>query len=159
MLWLIYPKCDTSRDVPIIELPEQRQRSAERLQEVEGLRAALGLRIEEPGDDPGQASALVVNLEAGASETEALASATGNKAGAISGQGQESTVRVRRLARPVEERQYVPRLAAPTRRPGKPSSVPPNLARAPSRFRRAARVVAVALVVLGAVAAAYWFLR
>jgi hypothetical protein len=149
----------TLRDVPIIELPEQRQRSAERLQEVEGLRAALGLRIDEPGDDPGQASALVVNLEAGASETEAPASATGNKAGANSGQGQESTVRVRRLARPVEERQYVPRLAAPTRRPGKPSSVPLNLARAPSRFRRVARAVAVALLFLGAVAAAYWFLR
>jgi hypothetical protein len=31
-----------------IELSDERQRSAERSQEVEGLRAALGLRIEEP---------------------------------------------------------------------------------------------------------------
>ena len=149
----------TLRDVPIIELPEQRRRSAERLQEVEGLRAALGLRIEQPGDHPGQASALVVNLEAGASETEVPASATGDKAGADSGQGQENTARVRRLVRPVEERQYVPRLAAPTRRPAKPSSAPPNLARSRSRFGRVIVGVAVALASAGAAAAAYWFLR
>ncbi|MGB8297594.1 MAG: protein kinase [Polyangia bacterium] len=149
----------TLRDVPIIELPEQRQRSAERLQEVEGLRAALGLRIEEPGDDPGQASALVVNLEAGASETEAPASATGNKDRASGGPSQEGSLRARRLVRPVEERQYVPRLAAPTRRPAKPSSVPPNLAKSRSRFGRVIVGVAVALAAAGAAAAAYWFLR
>jgi hypothetical protein len=149
----------TLRDVPIIELPEQRQRSAERLQEVEGLRAALGLRIEEPGDDPGQASALVVNLEAGASETEAPASAIGNKDRASGGPSQQGAPRARRLVRPVEERQYVPRLAAPTRRPAKPSSAPPNLARSRSRFGRVIVGVAVALAAAGAAAAVYWFLR
>jgi serine/threonine protein kinase len=146
----------TLRDVPVIELPDERQRSAERLQEVEGLRAALGLRIEDPGNDPGQASALVVNLETGESDAERPASATGVRAGATGRLSHEGPARVR-LARPVEERQYVPRLAAPTRRPGKPSSVAPNLARSRSRFGRA--IVGVAVALAGAVAAAYWFLR
>jgi hypothetical protein len=145
----------TLRDVPVIELPDERQRSAERLQEVEGLRAALGLRIEEPVNDPFQVSALVVNLETGKSDAETSDSATGDKARTTGAPSQEP--RVRRLARPVEERQYVPRLAAPTRRPGKPSSVAPNLARSRSRFGRAIVGVAVALAVAGA--AAYWLLR
>jgi hypothetical protein len=147
----------TLRDVPAIELSDERQKSAERLQEVEGLRAALGLRIEEPVNDPCQVSALVVNLETGESDAETSDSATRDKARTTGGPSQE--LRVRRLARPVEERQYLPRLAAPSRRPGKPSVAPPNLARAPSRFGRVVRVVVAAFVGLGVAAAAYWFLR
>jgi len=149
----------TLRDVPAIELPDERQRLAERSQEAEGLRAALGLRIEEPVNDPGQVSALVVNLERGGREDERSDSATANKAGSSAATSQDSPPQVRLLARPVEERQYVPRLAAPTRRPGKPSAAPPNLARTPSRLGRVIRGVVAAIVVLGGAAAAYWFLR
>jgi hypothetical protein len=125
------------------------------------LRAALGLHVEEPAskvDDPFQVSALVVNLDTGKIDVETPDSTTGVKAGPPAGTSQASAPRVR-LARPVEERQYVPRLAAPTRRPSKTSSGQPNLARAPSRFFRVVRGVVVALVLAGAAAAAYWLLR
>jgi serine/threonine-protein kinase len=153
-------RASTVRDIPIIEVPDDRAKSGERSRDVEGLRAALGLHIEEPAfdvDDPCQVSALVVNLETGEGEAEAADYATGGRA--LDGAAQGGASRVRRLARPVEERQFVPRLAAPVRRPGKASSVQPNLARTPSRFRRVASGVVVGLVLLGAAAAAYWFLR
>jgi serine/threonine protein kinase len=150
----------TQKDVPAFDSSDERRRSAERSQEVEGLRAALGLHIEEPAskvNDPFQVSALVVNLETGDVDAEKLDSVTGGKAGLPAGKSQSGVPRVR-LSRPVEERQYVPRLTAPTRRTGNPSKGQPNLARAPSRFLRVVRVV-VALVLLGAAAAAYWLIR
>jgi hypothetical protein len=101
-------------------------------------------------------SALVVDLDTGKIDVDMPDSATEAKPGPPDGTSQAGTPKVRRLARPVEERQYVPRLAAP--RPGKTLSVPPNLARAPSRLRSVARVVVAALMLLGA-AAAYWLMR
>ena len=151
----------TLKEFPAVEASGERRRSAEQSQEVEGLRAALGLHVEEPAskvDDPFQVSALVVNLDTGKIDVETPDSTTGVKAGPPAGTSQASAPRVR-LARPVEERQYVPRLAAPTRRPSKTSSGQPNLARAPSRFFRVVRGVVVALVLAGAAAAAYWLLR
>ena len=144
----------TLRDIPAIELSDERRRSAE--QEVEGLRVALGLHVEEPAfevDDPCQVSALVVNLERGEGEAEAPDSAAEAKGGLPP----TGAPRVRRLARPVEERQYVPPLSAP--RPIKVASAQPTLARPPSRFGRVARSVAGALVFLAAAFAAYWLLR
>jgi hypothetical protein len=149
----------TLRDYPIIELPDERQRVAERSQEVAGLRAALGLRIEEPENDPCQVSAMVVNLERGEPDPNSPGPTIGTKAGPRDGMSQDGTPQVRRLSRPVEERQYVPRLSVPTRRPHKPSSEAPNLARAPSRFGRVAGVVIAALMLLGAAAAVYLLTR
>ena len=152
----------TLREIPVIEPSDERRRPAEQSQEVEGLRVALGLRIEEPAfevDDPCQVSALVVNLERGQVDAETLDSTTGSKAGPSGGTSQTGAPRVRRLARPVEERQYVPRLSAPARRPSKASSETPNLARPPSRFARVARGVVAALLLLGAAAAAYLILH
>jgi hypothetical protein len=117
------------------------------------------LHIAEPAfevNDPCQVSALVVDLDTGEINAETPDSASTAKARQPDGTSAAGTPRVRRLARPVEERQYVPRLAAP--RPGKTLSVPPNLARAPSRLRSVARVVVAALMLLGA-AAAYWLMR
>jgi hypothetical protein len=150
----------TQKDVPAFDASDERRRSAERSQEVEGLRAALGLQVEEPAskvDDPFQVSALVVNLEAGEVHAEKPDSATGAKAGPAGAKPQTGIPLVR-LSRPVEERQYVPRLAAPTRRPGTTSKGQPNLARPPSRFLRVVRVAA-AIILLGAAAAAYWLIR
>jgi hypothetical protein len=142
-------------------LPDERQRAVERSQEVAGLRAALGLRIEEPAfeNDPFQVSALVVNLERGERETNPPGPAIGPKAGPDDGVLQEGAPQVRRLAHPIEERQYVPRLSAPSRRSRKTSSEAPNMARAPSRLGRVAGVAIAALVLLGAAAAAYLLLR
>jgi serine/threonine-protein kinase len=151
----------TFKDVPAIDSSEEQRKSGERSQEVEGLRAALGLHIAEPAfevNDPCQVSALVVDLDTGEINAETPASASGAKTGPADAASAAGTPRVRRLAHPVEERQYMPRLAAPTRRPGKPSSAPPNLARAPSRFRRVGLAVVAALMLLGA-AAAYWLMR
>ena len=151
----------TFKEIPAIESSDERSKSGERSQEVEGLRAALGLHVAEPAfevNDPCQVSALVVDLDTGEINTETPDSATGAKNGPADGISPAGTPKVRRLARPVEERQYIPRLAAPTRRPGKPSNVQPNLARAPSRFGRVARVAVAVLMLLGA-AAAYWLMR
>ena len=144
----------TLRDIPAIELSDERRRSAE--QEVEGLRVALGLHVEEPAfevDDPCQVSALVVNLERGEGEAEAPDSAAEAKGGLPP----TGAPRVRRLARPVEERQYVPPLSAP--RPIKVASAQPTLARPPSRFGRVARVAMALLMLLGTAAAAYLMTR
>jgi len=150
----------TLRDVPAIELPDDRERAAERSQEVAGLRAALGLRIEEPAfDNPCQASALVVNLERGERDPNTPGSAIGPKAGPRDQMSQEGTQRVRRLAHPVEERKYVPHLSAPTVRPGRAATGQPNLARASSRFGRVARIVVPTILLLGAAATAYLLLH
>ncbi len=149
----------TFKEVPAIESSDERRKSGERSHEVEGLRVALGLHVAEPAfevNDPCQVSALVVDLDTGKIDVDMPDSATEAKPGPPDGTSQAGTPKVRRLARPVEERQYVPRLAAP--RPGKTLSVPPNLARAPSRLRSVARVVVAALMLLGA-AAAYWLMR
>jgi Serine/threonine protein kinase len=151
----------TVRDLPAVELSDERQRAAERSQEVAGLRAALGLRIEEPPfeNDPFQVSALVVNLERGERENNPPGPAIGPKAGPHDGVSQEGAPQVRRLAHPIEERQYVPRLAAPSRRSRKTSSDAPNMARAPARLGRVVGAAIAALLLVGAAAAAYLLLR
>ena len=114
------------------------------------MREILGLHIEEPAfhaNDPCQVSAMVVNIDASASGAEARGPAA----------APAGSPRVPRLSRPVEERQYVPRLSAP--RPSKAATVQPGLARVPTRFSRVARSVAGALVFLAAAFAAYWLLR
>jgi hypothetical protein len=72
---------------------------------------------------------------------------------------QEGAPQVRRLAHPIEERQYVPRLAAPSRRSRKTSSDAPNMARAPARLGRVVGAAIAALLLVGAAAAAYLLLR
>jgi len=152
----------TFKEVPAIEASGEHETRAERSQEVEGLRAVLGLHIEEPvfdAADPAQVSALVVNLERGGSGGDTPGSTRGASAGPPSGAAPAAPPIVRRLSRPVEERPHVPRLTAPTRRPSKMSGGQPSLARIPSRFGRIARGVGVFLVLLGAAATAFWLLR
>ena len=152
----------TMRDFPAFTSSDEGRRSAERSEEVAGLRAALGLRIEQPAfevNDPFQVSALVVNLERGEGDADTPGPALGGKAGLHDRMSQDGTPRVRRLAHPIEERQFVPRLAAPTRKPSRANPLQPNLARAPARFGRATRGVAAALLLLGVAAAAYFLLR
>jgi serine/threonine protein kinase len=152
----------TMRDFPAFTSSDEGRRSAERSEEVAGLRAALGLHIEQPAfevNDPFQVSALVVNLERGETDADTSGPASEGKAGPRDGMLQDGTPRVRRLAHPIEERQFVPRLAAPTRRTSRANPVQPNLARAPARFGRGARGVVAALLLLGAAAVAYLLLH
>ncbi|HEX7598004.1 MAG TPA: protein kinase, partial [Polyangia bacterium] len=145
----------TFKEIPSIEPSDEQQGPAERSQEVAGLREVLGLHIEEPAfdaNDPFQVSAMVVNLDTGKIDINPASSTAGPPAGTTAAVAPQ----VRRLARPIEERQYVPPLSAP--RLSKVMSGPPSLSRAPSRLGLVARV-ATAAVFVAAAAAVYWLLR
>jgi serine/threonine protein kinase len=134
-----------------VSTPEDRQ------QEIDELRASLGLRIEEPasaGDSQAQMSALVINLgvaQGGLGDGKAP-----HKPETHSLAMPAAVARLRLSSRPIEERQFVPPLAAPSARLSHPrgpeapphgsASIPEPLApvrSSPAKIIRIAVVVAL----------------
>jgi serine/threonine protein kinase len=148
----------------VISTPEDRQR------EIDDLRANLGLRIEEPaaaGEAQGQMSALVINL--GLSQ-----GAAGDGKASHKGEGHSlampaAVARIRLSSRPIEERKYVPPLAAPGARPPYPrpgespvhgsASIPEPPARPRVPLAKIARIVVVVALLLAATVVAILFVR
>jgi serine/threonine protein kinase len=131
----------TFRDLPAIsdiDLP-----AVDRFQEIDDLRASLGLQIEQPASDESQASSLVINLES-------------NKPSPSGGGVMTAPVTARPVLvnRPIEERQHLPQLAAPRRATDSTSS--PKL---PSHRSRLVRGGLVAILLIAAAVIAVWFGR
>ncbi|MBN2576323.1 MAG: serine/threonine protein kinase [Deltaproteobacteria bacterium] len=149
----------TLEDLPAVPGAETVSTEEERRKEIEDLRANLGLHIEEPasvGEGQEQMSALVINLGLSHAAGDRRLPPLGGShslplpvAGAKSGQ-----------VRHIEERKYVPPLAAPSVRPAPqrtaegPTRGPDGLVRGSATSRRMVRVAAVALIVAAAVVAA-----
>jgi serine/threonine protein kinase len=131
----------TFRDLPAIsdvDLPVM-----DRFQEIDDLRASLGLQIEEPASNESQVSALVINLEA----NKPSPSGNGPTPGPVN-------ARPVLVNRPIEERQYLPQLAAPRR--ADDSTASRNL---PSRHSRLVRGGVMAIVLIAATVVAVWLGR
>lgn len=131
----------TFRDLPAIsdiEMPV-----VDRFQEIDDLRASLGLQIEEPASNESQVSALVINLEA-------------NKPSPSGGGATPAPVTARPVLvnRPIEERQHLPQLAAPRR--ASDSSALPKLTSHRSLLVRGGLI---AVVLIAAAVIAVWFGR
>jgi eukaryotic-like serine/threonine-protein kinase len=108
----------TAEELPAVGATDLVSTPEDRRQELDDLRASLGLHIEEPAsvdDSQAQMSALVINL---GPARGALPEARTHKAEShripLSHPGPKVA---RTLSRPIEERTYVPPLAAPTRPP------------------------------------------
>ncbi len=132
----------TLRDIPAITDADL----VDRFREIDDLRAALGLQIEEPASNESQVSALVINLEATTGPREPVRAAT----------PAPITARPVLLGRRIEERKHLPQLSAPRRSAGAESSSMPKV---PSRPARIARVAAMALVIVAAAVIALWLGR
>ena len=146
----------------VISTPEERQR------EIDELRAHLGLRIEEPasaGEAQGQMSALVINL--GLSQGAAGDGKAAHKAEGHSLAMPAAVARIRLSSRPIEERKYVPPLAAPGARPPYPrpgespvhgsASIPEPPVRPRVPLAKMARIVLVVALLLAATVVAIVF--
>ena len=133
----------TTEDLPIVHLPEVAFSEEDRRKEIEDLRTSLGLRIDEPASESQermQMSALVINLDSLPHDRK--------------GQGHAlplvpaASKRVPRPSRPIEERNYVPPLAAPSPRAGG-STRPAGETPASSVVRgRKGRIVRAAIVLV-----------
>jgi hypothetical protein len=135
----------TFKEIPAFE--DDYQNPGKRSQEIAGLREVLGLHIEEPAqgaNDPFQVSDMVVNLER-----------PGQGEGALPGQ---SSPVLRRVSRPIEERQHMPRLLAPSQRVNKAALVQPGQARVRLGLKRALWVTTAIAIAAGS-AAVLWFMR
>jgi len=109
----------TVEDLPAVQLPEAAFSEEDRRQEIEELRASLGLHIEEPASDSQeeeQMSALVIDL--GPPQPPSTECTGPPRTHEHSLPLLRVGPKVRRSARPVEERTYVPPLAAPSVRGG-----------------------------------------
>lgn len=109
----------TTQDLPAVHLPEVAFTEEDRRREIEELRASLGLHIEEPaldGQADEQMSALVIDL--GSSQPDATDCKGLPRTHEHSLPLLRGGPNVRRSSRPVEERHYVPPLAAPSVRGG-----------------------------------------
>jgi serine/threonine protein kinase len=105
----------TTEDLPTVRMPEVAFTDEDRRKEIEELRASLGLHIEEPASDSqeeAQMSALAIDLgssQSSMADTNAQPRSERHSL-PFSPAGQNR----RFSSRPVEERQYVPPLAAPS---------------------------------------------
>jgi hypothetical protein len=135
----------TFKEIPAFE--DDYQNPGKRSQEIAGLREVLGLHIEEPAqgaNDPFQVSDMVVNLER-----------PGQRDGALPG---PSSPVLRRLSRPIEERQHLPRLLAPSQRVNKVAQGQPGQARVHFGLKRVLWVGTAIAIAVGS-AAVLWFMR
>jgi hypothetical protein len=135
----------TFRELPAIsdvDLP-----ALDRCQEIDGLRTALGLHVEEPASNESQVSAMVINLEA------SKPSPSGGAATPAAVTARPVLVN-RPLNRPIEERQHLPQLSAP--RQASDSVQASNL---PSRHSRLVHGSLLALVLIAAALTAVWLGR
>jgi serine/threonine protein kinase len=150
----------TIEEMPAVQVSDVISTPEDRRKEIDDLRANLGLHIEEPasaGASQAQMSALVINL--GLSHTgpgDARASHKGESHSLPLSAGSMH----RYSSRPIEERKYVPPLAAPVGRSGhvRAAEAPPRgrvpTPEVPPTGRRSwSRIVRIALVVLLLVAA------
>jgi hypothetical protein len=129
-------------------MPEVAFTDEDRRQEIEELRASLGLRIEEPASDSQeeqQMSALVINLDSSHSSTSHADTQPRSERHSLP--LSSAGPKLRRSSRPVEERQYVPPLAAPSSRGSgqakTPTEVPVRRVAFFSKIVRAAIVLAL----------------
>jgi hypothetical protein len=151
----------TTEDLPAVQLPQVAFSEEDRRQEIEDLRASLGLHIEEPASDSQeteQLSALVIDL--GTSHTPPVDCKIPPRTHAHSLPLLGNGTTVRRSARPVEERKYVPRLAAPSLRASGPARTTTEVAmRTPSQVWKIVRGVMVVALLVAATVLAVKFIR
>jgi serine/threonine protein kinase len=150
-------------DIPVVLPPEPLSTEEERRKEIEELRASLGLHIEEPAavsSASEQMSALVINL--GPSRGPTAEQKAGQRGGVHSIPLPVGGAK-NRVLRPIEERKYVPPLAAPVMRPLlsraaegglRPIEQPSRPVRSSAPWGRIVRIaVVVALLVAAAIVA------
>lgn len=151
----------TTEDLPAVQLPEVAFSEEDRRKEIEELRASLGLHIEEPASDSQeeeQMSALVIDL--GTSHAPTADCKTPPRTHSHSLPLLRNGTAVRRSARPVEERKYVPRLAAPSLRATGPARTTTEVGmRAPSQIWRIIRGVMVVALLVAATVVAVKFIK
>ena len=143
----------TTEDLPAVQMPEVEFTDEERRQEIQELSSSLGLRIEEPATDSQeeqQMSALVIDLGPPLAASEAKAADQRHSLSLATGSDKH-----RHVSRPIEERHYVPPLAAPSvRPPGRAVESLPS-----SRIWRVTRAVLVVALLVAATVVAVKFIR
>ena len=141
----------TIEELPAVQVPEVMSTEEERRKEIEELRANLGLHIEEPaavGESQAQMSALVINLGPAATTPGVVHKAVSHSLPL------SAAMKHRYVSRSIEERKYVPPLAAPVTRAAPPRPEVPTAAPAPAPRRKImVKIVRVVLVVALVVAA------
>jgi hypothetical protein len=149
------------QDLPAVQLPEVAFSEEDRRQEIEELRSRLGLRIEEPASDSheeAQMSALVIDL--GSSHASPLDCKNPPRTHEHSLQLLRSGPKVRHASRPVEERQYVPPLSAPSPRGSAPAKATmEGVAKAPARAWNIVRAAVVLVLLIAATVVAVKFVK
>lgn len=151
----------TMQDLPVVQLPEVAFSEEDRRQEIEDLRARLGLHIEEPASDSKeeeQMSALVIDL--GTAHAPAADCKGPTRTHERSLPLLRAGPTARRSVRPVEERKYVPRLAAPSARGSHPARTTTEVGmRTSTRVWHTVRRVMVVLLLIAATVVAVKFIK
>ena len=151
----------TTEDLPAVQLPEVAFSEEDRRKEIEELRAGLGLHIEEPATDSQekeQMSALVIDL--GSSRTSPADCKGPPRTHEHSLPLLRTGPKARHSARPVEERQYVPPLAAPSSRVNTPAKSPTVVVvRTSSRAWKIVRGALVLALLIAATVVAVKFVK
>jgi serine/threonine protein kinase len=151
----------TTEDLPAVQLPDVAFSEEDRRKEIEDLRAGLGLHIEEPASDSreeAQMSALVIDL--GSSRTSPADCKGPPRTHEHSLPLLRTGPKVRHAARPVEERQYVPPLAAPSSRGSAVAKARADVVvQAPSRGWKIVRGALVLALLIAATVVAVKFVK
>jgi serine/threonine-protein kinase len=150
----------TTEDLPAVQLPEVAFSEEDRRKEIEELRAGLGLHIEEPASDSQeeeQMSALVIDL--GSPRPAPIDCKNPPRTHEHSLPLLRGGPKVRHPARPVEERQYIPPLAAPVSRGGSPAKVADRVTRTSSRAWKIVRGALVLVLLIVATVVAVKFVK
>lgn len=145
----------TTEDLPAVHLPEVEFSDEERRQEIQELSSAFGLRVEEPasGSQEGeQMSALVIDLGPPLPPVGAPAGAQRHSLPLNAGAANH-----RHVSRPIEERHYVPPLAAPSSRPS--ARAVETVPRSPSKLWPRLRAVFVLVVLAAATVLAFKLIK
>ncbi|HEX7500937.1 MAG TPA: serine/threonine-protein kinase [Polyangia bacterium] len=151
----------TTEDLPAVQLPEVAFSEEDRRQEIEELRSSLGLHIEEPASDSQeekQMSALVIDL--GSSHASLADCKNPPRTHEHSLPLLRAGPKVGRVTRPIQERQYVPPLSAPSPRGGGPARATTDIAsRPPSHAWTIVRAALVAVLLIAATVVAVKFIK
>jgi hypothetical protein len=150
----------TTEDLPAVQLPEVAFSEEDRRKEIEELRSSLGLHIEEPASDSQeeqQMSALVIDLvSANASPIDCKSPPPTHEHSLPLLRGRPT---VRHSSRPVEERQYVPRLSVPARGTGPARTTTDVTMRTSPRIWKIVRGVMVLVLLIAATVVAVKFIK
>jgi len=151
----------TTEDLPAVRMPEVSFTDEDRRQEIDELRASMGLHIEEPALDSqeeAQMSALAIDL--GAFQSSTSDTNPQPKSERHSLPISPTGPKFRLSSRPVEERQYVPPLAAPSvRASGQSRTTMEGPARKPSVLWKIIRAAVVLALFVAATVAAVRFIK